>query len=339
MRALFVALTVAVAGIMVACGAGTDAKKNVPQGVTEDVPPSELAQVKPQFTPPNKAARLNDIRLEISKAKVGTVPLEGPFANGSSSKDDLLAIHIKITSLNKTRKLSYHSWAGQRHLFDAPTATLTDNHRNSYKHVGFGLGVHPLGSIERNDSIYPETPITDIIVFEKPIKNAEYLDLTLPLKNLDTDGEIRFRIPMSYIIGRPESEPAPVPSPKPNLPVAAVPMPTPTPETTPVPVSEPKPPVVESTPPPLKTIVTVKPISGEVVFIADARTSYELYEKSTADARKQLISLGRVKVITAEIEGEKERNADDFIYFKVDNGGAKGKTWIVKAKHAQEAKK
>jgi hypothetical protein len=48
-------------------------------------------------------------------------------------------------------------------------------------------------------SVYPNKPVTDVLVFELPLDTATHLDLELPATNYGGKGMIRFRIPMKSI--------------------------------------------------------------------------------------------------------------------------------------------
>jgi hypothetical protein len=126
------------------------------------------------------------------------VPLK-TFSGESASKDDLLIVRLDLLNTNQTKKVEYYSWAGTDFSLGRDYATLKDNFGNRYKRVGFGLGTHPVGAVEGSDSLYPNKPLTDVLVFEAPLDAATYLDLELPAKNYGGEGMIRFRIPMKSI--------------------------------------------------------------------------------------------------------------------------------------------
>ena len=75
---------------------------------------------------------------------------------------------------------------------------LKDEHGNEYKRVVFGGGMLVAGNND-HDSIYPDNFITDRVVFEKPIKNAKKLTLTLPGENVEQENDIKFELNTSEI--------------------------------------------------------------------------------------------------------------------------------------------
>jgi hypothetical protein len=129
------------------------------------------------------------------------VPLKDIFRQGGTSKDDLLMVELALLNTNPTRKVEYHSWSGRDISLDRHYATLKDNFGNSYRRINFGFSSHPVGAVERFESIYPNKSLTDILVFEVPLDTATHLDLEMPAKNHGNKGMIRFRIPMEWVSG------------------------------------------------------------------------------------------------------------------------------------------
>lgn len=144
----------------------------------------------------SKKAHVVDRDLHVSIASVvrGKVPLSPSFDDSprESSKEHLI---VKVTLNNKhsTKKYHYTSWMED---FATP-ARLLDNNKNIYKRIDFGFGEQV--GLKSNNSIYPNSTITDTLVFEVPVKNISYLELTLPGENVISKSDINFRIPASYI--------------------------------------------------------------------------------------------------------------------------------------------
>jgi hypothetical protein len=136
----------------------------------------------------------DSVQVRITTFSVGKVPLKTITGN-SRSEDPLLMIRLELLNNNPTKKVEYSSWAGRSVSFDRDFATLKDNFDNRYKRIYFRTGSHPVGSVERSESIYPNKSITDVLVFEVPLDTATHLDLELPAKNFGGEGMILFRIP------------------------------------------------------------------------------------------------------------------------------------------------
>ncbi|MFO0845931.1 MAG: hypothetical protein U0797_26715 [Gemmataceae bacterium] len=125
----------------------------------------------------------------------------------ATSRDPLLMVQVDLLNTNPTRKVDYTSWASR----DVPTtggrATLTDNLGNTYKQIDFGPGSYPAGAVGGAASVYPDKPVSDVLVFEVPLKAATHLDLELPGRNCGAEGAARFRIPTSVVT---QAAPGPV---------------------------------------------------------------------------------------------------------------------------------
>lgn len=110
------------------------------------------------------------------------------------SKEVHLRVKISIRNTSKTKKIDYRPWGIERISVVSDRAKLTDNFGNRYGMVTFGISARPNGAVESTESIYPETELTDVLVFEKPVKNCEYLTLELPLSNAGEKGSVQLKI-------------------------------------------------------------------------------------------------------------------------------------------------
>ncbi len=155
----------------------------------------------PSWASPDKAVSQGDLQVQIARTAIGKVPLKDMIRKDATSKDDLLIVKLELLNTNPTKKVEYHSWAGADFTFHRDYATLKDNFGNSYKRISFGLGSHPVGAVERSESIYPNKMVTDVIVFEVPLDTAIHLDLELPATNYGSEGMVRFRISMKSVHG------------------------------------------------------------------------------------------------------------------------------------------
>lgn len=163
-------------------------------------PSSAAARSEPEWVDARKGAvRQGDIQVRVAGVSVGKVPLEDAFSEGSKSKDDFLMVKLELKNTSSTRKVEYHTWSGRDLIFERDYATLRDNFDNVYKRVSFGQISHPVGAVERSESIYPGKSISDVLVFEVPVDTIEYLRLELPAKNFGGTGMLRLQIPKSMI--------------------------------------------------------------------------------------------------------------------------------------------
>ncbi len=134
---------------------------------------------------------------------VRVLSMKTDFVTGSgirdfTSKEKLLMITLKIENTDVNRKIEYRGWGRSIGVIDSDAATLTDNFDNRYKRITFGFGDRIDGQIS-SESIYPAMSITDVLVFEAPVRNAEYLNLELPASAFSGNGTLRLRIPISMM--------------------------------------------------------------------------------------------------------------------------------------------
>lgn len=153
----------------------------------------------PQWASAANAVRQGDIKLRVTRVLIGKVPLRAGYDDReTTSQDDLLAIHIELTNLSRSKKIEYQSFQGRNMAFDRDYATLQDNFGNSYKRINFGFGTEIIGHTKSN-SIYPTKTLADVLIFELPVNTAEYLNLELPAKNFGGEGMLRLQISANMI--------------------------------------------------------------------------------------------------------------------------------------------
>jgi hypothetical protein len=168
---------------------------NVPASENSDVPATEIGDGWVDAA--TKAAVHEMISVSVSSVKIDYVT--GSGIRDFSSEDKVLIITLKIENTNANQKVQYRGWGQSINMFDSSdVATLSDNFDNSYKRIKFGIGDRIHGQV-LSESIYPMTSITDVLVFEVPVRSAEFLNLELPAKAYGKDGSLRLRIPISML--------------------------------------------------------------------------------------------------------------------------------------------
>ncbi len=78
-------------------------------------------------------------------------------------------------------------------------ASLTDNFGNPYKRLSLDPGSQVPGQISSATSIYPGKRLEDLLVFEPPIENLQFLRLELPAAAFGGTGTLRLQIPKTMI--------------------------------------------------------------------------------------------------------------------------------------------
>jgi hypothetical protein len=164
---------------------------------TADVPPSAPDKKEAEWVMAPTPVQLGGVEVKVVSAKVAPVALRGPTGEGRSEESQLI-LTIEVTNTKQNRKIDYRTWAGGDVSFDRDFAMLKDNFKNNYKRITFGIFDRPIGRVV-SESIYPGKNLRDVLVFEAPLDNVEYLDLDMPGKNVNEDGIFKIRIPATMI--------------------------------------------------------------------------------------------------------------------------------------------
>jgi hypothetical protein len=144
------------------------------------------------------AVEQDAIRVTVREVAVRKVELND-ILDKSESQEAQLVIVLTIENKHASAKREYQTWRDDSFSFTSDAAALTDNFGNRYRRVNFGLGTYPVGSVKQSESIYPGKSITDVLIFQPPVDNAEHLRLELPAANFGGSGMLRLQIPKSMI--------------------------------------------------------------------------------------------------------------------------------------------
>jgi hypothetical protein len=143
------------------------------------------------------------VRVTVRHAWVGIPSYADILGQPSGGREQALNVLLDIANYTEARKIDYDGWA-----FRSRNVSLADDVGNAYSMVHFGGGTFALwipapgqGFSRQIDSsaIHPGTTLTDILVFERPIKAAKTLTLTLPRANFGGRGTIRLKIETSSL--------------------------------------------------------------------------------------------------------------------------------------------
>jgi hypothetical protein len=170
--------------------------KDVKQNANNQMPGEEPAKAENDLIDAvGKVAVVGDVKIKIISAEIDFVI--GKKFKEFKSEEKLMKITVQVTNANPNRKVEFEGWGKHDFSFD-DSPSLNDNFKNSYKIINFGLGARVDGQVGV-ESLYPEKPLTDLLVFEAPLGNMEYLVLELPNKNIGGKGSLKFKIPSSMI--------------------------------------------------------------------------------------------------------------------------------------------
>ena len=106
---------------------------------------------------------------------------------------------VNIANLNQTTTTDFQTWRGTAIAIGGGYANLTDNHGKSYKRINITPSMKDGSPNPDTVSIAPLKEQLDIVVFELPAGNIQWLHFELPAENFGGDGVLRFEIPASKI--------------------------------------------------------------------------------------------------------------------------------------------
>lgn len=147
---------------------------------------------------------LDSVRITLVSATIGHMDLKSNYVGGARSESvkPLVYFKLQLQNLDPNLKVEYTPFredGGPSHGY----ASLADNFANQYKRIRF-LGSTP-EEASSDGAIYPGKEIVDVVMFEPPVANAEYVDLELPAERVGKTGAFKFRVPVANIQKRTSS--------------------------------------------------------------------------------------------------------------------------------------
>jgi len=142
-----------------------------------------------------------DVVVGVKSVRVKNVTGTDLFGKAWRSNDPYLTLRVTVANHSETKKVAYRTWGLDQDRFSRENeAILKDTFGNRYNPIRFRAG-DVLGGRSTNVSIHPGFVLTDLLVFELPLKNVEALLLELPAAAFggEKDTVIRFRVPASMI--------------------------------------------------------------------------------------------------------------------------------------------
>ena len=140
---------------------------------------------------------LGDIAVWLDSADTrGTILVEeSTNMISGSSREPELNIWIAIKNATQTKRLTYTGFRSKPHC------SIEDNFGNAYPYmptrVRFGEKVAGQGVGEV--VLYPGKTVLDVLVFDKPLENFEFLKLELSGRPFESNETLRFKIPRSMV--------------------------------------------------------------------------------------------------------------------------------------------
>lgn len=140
-----------------------------------------------------------DMKISVNEVHIGAVHGSDELGQPEATKDEVLTIDLAVANLNQTTTTDFQTWRGTAIAIGGGYANLTDNHGKSYKRINITPSMKDGSPNPDTVSIAPLKEQHDIVVFELPAGNIQWLHFELPAENFGGDGVLRFEIPASKI--------------------------------------------------------------------------------------------------------------------------------------------
>lgn len=117
--------------------------------------------------------------------KPGIQQYDGKIATG---ENDQLIVIVQVLNTSDTKKVNYTTFMGSDFSFGAGVASLKDEHLNTYKRITYGIDDRRVVGRTTQASIHPHQSVTDTLIFEIPIEQANAFVLELPGTSIEAEG-------------------------------------------------------------------------------------------------------------------------------------------------------
>lgn len=138
--------------------------------------------------------QMGDLWLRLTSAAVEPVALK---STGQKTPDGWLVLRVQLANNGVERQIDYQSWAdGPRETSRHPPI-LKDSSGRTLRQRTFP-GSQVVGQLTTG-FVFPGKSIDDVLVFEPPAGNVDYLRLELPLSAVGAEGNVRLQVPRTMI--------------------------------------------------------------------------------------------------------------------------------------------
>ena len=150
----------------------------------------------PTKTPDKGTSRASDLSIKCGDIEVAVVDYGvGKIALTTLSSEGMTDqiyyfVKLQINNLSLTKKYDYRTFRGRDFSFSQDFASATDNFGNNLKRIDFGFASQVNGAIKGLESLYPNSSLKDILVFERPVDGATSVSIKFPPANIGGTGEL-----------------------------------------------------------------------------------------------------------------------------------------------------
>lgn len=165
-------------------------------------------------------ARAGDVTVKIHSAVVERPRVLRGSGRAARPAEPYLVLRLQLENLREGHKLDYTTWGAPKMW--ALGVQLSDNLGNTYDPKSFTGGTIE-GQLGPDAALYPREPVSEVLVFERPVESPqlEYLRLELPAMAFGGSGKLRIQIPAAMI--QRAAEPNPESAPDVELPTGEEP--------------------------------------------------------------------------------------------------------------------
>lgn len=169
----------------------------------EDPTPAAKIEPQPQPQPPpvekvavatKDSVTLGNLQASVTDIRIGRPRIKSIFSGEREfvSKESRLIVYFELRNLSDVKQVNHLGWS---RTFLDDRAKLTDEHGNSYFHIGSDDetvdGIKVMHSVIR-----PSTTARDLAMFQTPVDKATDFRLSLPGPD---GGTFRFQFPIALV--------------------------------------------------------------------------------------------------------------------------------------------
>ncbi len=140
-------------------------------------------------------AAAGPVNIRVVSVRVDKPRILRSTGRAAAPKEDCLIVTLELVNTDPQKKIVHAGWSRAPAM---QRVALNDNHGNPYKLENFRSGTVE-GQQSESASLYADDPVSDVLVFERPVDAAEYLRLELPASAVGQPGVLRFQIPKKMI--------------------------------------------------------------------------------------------------------------------------------------------
>jgi len=143
-----------------------------------------------------QAGSVSTVRVKVMAVAIDAV--KGEDGKRLHPTQQQLVINITVENLSKGN-ITYRGAGDPSTKFGERASRLTDDVGKPYRVVDFGKTTPISGQLGTTE-ISPDGSVADVLVFDRPSGNTQWLKLELPGANFGGTGRVKMKIPMSFVV-------------------------------------------------------------------------------------------------------------------------------------------